>query len=248
MVTHTLQTLEHIGTTTRVLNVLFEECGMKELADRIECTDTIYEIFKKVRSGNYWSFFNYELLENIVNCFCGETSLVAELDQYISKFKVYCQRRVSEVPHGSLKSNGEHANQQSQTIFNVKMDKMFSIEETNLEMIKDIQYKLQTILNVEPLQLVDVEDGCIKLTFRYFKQTRLFPLSEAQRLGLTEIYVQWICCDKDKVLLKKTHSSVEDYTDPSCSICASPINPTITSSLSGTVYSHCGKYIVVCAN
>ena len=126
--------------------------------------------------------------------------------------------------------------QQSQSIFNVKMDGTFSIEEINLEMIKTIQYKLQTILNVEPVQLVDVEDGCIKLTFRYFKQTRLFPLGEAQKAGLTEIGVQWLCCGEDKELLMKKHLSVKDYIDPSCSICASLINPAAASNLSGMAY------------
>ena len=202
LVAHTHNELIKIGTTTKALIMLFREYGIKELANQIKSSDTIPDMFLTVKDGNYWSFFNYELLETIIHSFCERTPLVGELNNYISEFRFYCKRRLSEVPRESLKLNSEEMDQQS--IFYVKMDETFCIEETNLEMIKDIQCKLQVILKVETLQLVNVESGCIELTFRYFNKTRLFPLGETQKVDLTEIGIQWICCGKDKVLLKKT--------------------------------------------
>ena len=170
--THTQGYLFDLNTSAELLKGLFTEGKRKELADQIESTDTISTIFDTIRRGNYWSFFNYELLKTIIKCF-GGPQLRAELDEYISKFKVYCKRRVSEVPRDSL--TGGHTHKQSGSIFKVKLDDIFDI---TLEKIKEIQDRLYLTLNKEPLLLANVEEGCIELTFRFF---RMFPSTEAEK-------------------------------------------------------------------
>ena len=228
LVTHTYNELDKIGTTTKALKILLKQCGMKELADEIKSTDTIFEIFDAVQNGNYWSFFNYELLEAIIRCFCEKTSLVEELEDYKAKFRFYCKRRLSQVPRESLKVNSEQMDQKS--VVYVKMDETFCIEKSNLAMIKDIQCKLQTILKVETLHLVDVKSGCIELVFRYFSDTRLFPLSEMQKIDLTEIGVQWICCSKDNVLLKNRMPATTSAVTCDHTFIQPPSAPATTSS------------------
>ena len=186
--------LRNLETTIEDLKRLFKEREMNELF--IKPTDTIPIILDKLKEGNYWSFFNYELLASIITCFCKETHLIAELDDYVSEFKVYCQRRVSEVPSGSL--SGKQTDKQSMSIFKVKMDDTFHIQETNLEQLKSIQYKLQKVLNMNPLLLVDVEGGCIELTFRYFDSAMLH-LREAEKIALSKMAV---ACFNDEVVLK----------------------------------------------
>ena len=208
LVTHTLTQLQQSGTTAEALEMLIAEHGLEELTDQIDSTDTIPMIMKKVRKGKYWSFFNYELVAAIIKCFCKRTELIAELEDYISEFKVYCQHRVSEVPRGSF--NGDHTKDRC---FKIKLDDSFSIKDIDLKKVKKIQYKLQRILNMKPLQLIDVEGGCIELTFRYFNKTRLFPLSEAKKIALYELGFQWLRYGKDEVLLKKTA-----YSTPSSDI------------------------------
>ena len=199
LVTRTQMQLRHSETTIGDLRTLFIEHEMEELANRVESTDTIPMVLNKVKRGNYWSFFNYEILESIITSCCKGTHLIAELDDYVSEFKAYCQRRVSEVPRGSL--SGEHIDKQS--IFKVKMDDSFHIQDTTLKRLKSIQYRLQKVLKMNPLQLVDVEDGCIELTFRYFNNAmaKLFPWGKEEKIALTEIGVQQLCYDKE-VLLK----------------------------------------------
>ena len=186
LVTHTQMHLRHSNTAADDLRTLFREKEIDELANQINSTDTIPAIWFKIKDGKYWSFFNYELLANIINCFCMGTPLIAELNGYLSEFKIYCQRRVSEVPRGSLR--GEHVVQQSlSSIFKVKMDDKFSVEQSNLQTVKNMQLQLEKILNKKPILLFDVEGGCIEITFRYFND--LSPLKKRERAALAKIGV-----------------------------------------------------------
>ena len=216
LVTHTQMYLRHSKTTSwEDLRRLFVECEIKELADQIESTDTISMILDKVKNGDYWSFFNYKLLESIITCFCKEADLVAELSKYISDFKVYCQRRVSEVPRGSL--GGQHIDQQSSKLLRVKMDNIFSIQKSNLKQIQTIQFQLQKILKIKSLQLIDVDDGCIKLIFRLFDNavSRVFPLGEEVKPALVEIGVRKVELKTDiKTLSYALDSTALDHQQP----------------------------------
>ena len=211
LVAHTLTHLLQSDTTAEVLKALIAEHGLQELTDQIGSKDTIPMIVDKVRKGKYWSFFNYELVASIIK-FCKKTELTEELEDYVSEFEVYCQHRVSEVPRGSL--NG---NQTNNHCFKLKLDDTL-IENIDLNRVKKIQYKLQEILKMKPLQLVNVESGCIELTFRYFNKTKLFPLSEGQKIALSEIGFQWLQCGNDEILLKITTptsaSSPYEHTPP----------------------------------
>ena len=213
LVTRTQMHLCRSETTAEDFKRLFIEREMIELDRRIKSTDTIPMMLDKVKQGNYWSFFNYELLASIIKCFCRETHLITELDEYVSEFKNYCQRRISEVPHGSL------CGEQPQSTFKVKLDDTFHVERIKLQKLKDIQYQLEQILKMEPLQLVNVEKGCIELTFRYFNNaiSRLFPLKEAEMVALSKLGVRWLCCDKNEVVLKTFSAAASaptiDYTN-----------------------------------
>ena len=239
LVTRTQIHLRQSETTIGDLRTLFIEHEMEELADQVESTDTIPMVLNKVKRGNYWSFFNYVILESIITSCCKETHLIAELDDYVSEFKTYCQRRVSEVPRGSL--SGEHADKQSSSIFKIKMDDTFPIQEITLKTLKDIQYQLEKILKMNPLQLVDVKDGCIELTFKFFNNAtaKLFPLGEAEKVDLTEMGVQWFyCAGKEVVLKAKTNFSTQsapigDHTQP-------PSSAPVTDSS-----AHTGDIIII---
>jgi hypothetical protein len=184
--------LRRSSTAADDLRTLFREGEIEELANQIDPTDTIPAIWVKIKEGKYWSFFNYELLANIINCFCMDTPLIAELNGYLSEFKLYCQRRVSEVPRGSLR--GEHVVQQTMSIFKVKMDDKFGVEMSNLQVVKNMQLQLEKILNKKPILLFDVEGGCIEITFRYF--TDLSPMKERKKAALAKIGVKWLRCFK----------------------------------------------------
>ena len=49
--------------------------------------------------SQFWSFFQYDILSSIIKGFCHD--LKPQLDEYTSSLKLYCERRVCEVPNGS---------------------------------------------------------------------------------------------------------------------------------------------------
>lgn len=189
---------------------LFTTYKLEELAEQIDHSDRVFEIFEKIRKGNYWSFFNYELLEIIINAFLRDTSLVKEMANYLVKFKEYCQHRVSEVPRGIV--NGENVDPNySSGMFKVKMDDEFCVQASD---IKDVQHKLQIILNEKPILLADVDHGCIELIFRHFNKAGIFPIEETKKVALAEIGVV-VIFDKDEVLFTPTITESAPASKPS---------------------------------
>lgn len=185
LVGHTEKSLQNSNVTAENLMTFFRNSELEELANSISGSDTIPSVMSKVKKGGYWSFFNYEVLENMIHYYCGETPTVKHLENYISKFHTYCQRRVSEVPTGAFSRDMSFAS--TTKIFKVKLDDKFSIS-SPLELIKDVQYKIQQILNRKPVVLVGVDDGCLQLTLRYFNAT--VSLGETEKAGLKEVGVQ----------------------------------------------------------
>ena len=104
--------------------------------------------------GDYWWFFDYELLSLIINRHCME--LKPELELYITSFKEYCERRICEVPIDVFKERGDEYN------LYVKCDHNF--DKNTLSDVKDIEGKLSDLLETE-LYLLGVEEGCVKLVF-----------------------------------------------------------------------------------
>ena len=205
---------------------------LKELGQSIESSHTIPEIMRKVGQGNYWSFFNYELLEKLIHQFCAESEKVIEkLKRYISDFKKYCQRRVSEVPHRTLKS--KRTKSRNSYDFTLKMDKIFSIQRTKLDVLKEVQLNIQIILNLGgPVLLTNVKGGCIELSFRYFTSNRVFPLSEREKAALAEMNVKWLRYEDSSEAETETKHAALDHTHLQQQPSTSPATtspPTATS-------------------
>lgn len=189
MVAHTLQALEYVGTKANALRVLFIGCEMNELASQITSTDTISDIFEIIQKRNYWNFFNYELLGIIINCFCKDNpTLVRELADYISKFEVYCQHRISDVACAGLFSS-YNCEQTNEKLITAQMY-FTSITKVTLKTMKDIQWKIQVFLNVGPLQLVDV-------SYRDDMELRFKCLNKIGQLCLSEVQKDHLDADDD---------------------------------------------------
>lgn len=192
LVAHTEKSLQNSNNSAENLVTFFRNSELEDLANSIQLedlankirSDSIPTVLTKVKKGGYWSFFNYEVLENMIHYYCDETPTVKHLDNYISKFKEYCQRRVSEVPAGTF--TGDMSSKFAAKVFKVKLDQKFSIS-SPLDSIKHVQYRIQQILNRKPIVLVGVEDGCIQLSFRYFDA--MISVGEKETACLTEIGV-----------------------------------------------------------
>ena len=123
------------------------------------------------------SFFNYHLIEHIVNTL-GTEKDKAELKKYKTNFQQHAQRRVYKCPQqfGPV-SKVVHAD-----IF-VKIDSRY--ENYTVAEIEDYTQELSDLLGVSCkgiLRLCWVEKGCFQLTFQIpsFVKEEIFPLSREQ--------------------------------------------------------------------
>lgn len=204
LVARTEKCLENSDTTAANLKTLFNACS-EELADIVNLTDEITEIMSKATRGKYWTFFNYGLLESVINAYCRQ--LITELQEYVIDFKEYCKRRLYEIPCEVLQADLRLSD--SQSILCVKFDDKFSTDKPVTYFLQ-IQHNLSKILKIEPLHLVHVKDGCIELTFRYFTKQNIIPyIDKHQQDKLEQLGVLRLRCGKQELHLKGESA---DYT------------------------------------
>ena len=173
---------------------VFREC-QKELQD----TKSINDVFFTVK--DYFSFFNYKIIEHILVVF-GTNDDQEEVKKYKETLEKYCKRRVFECPphiYGSRSESG-------QARLVVKKDDV--LEKFSVNELKVFHYKLCRILQVteHTLQLLSVEDGCLQLTFQIpsFVQCLAFPLSENQEKSLLVEGVLVLMCGDYRFLAQVT--------------------------------------------
>ena len=197
LVCMTMESLEKQSKTVKDLIVLLKGCDtldrgsnrlikhLKKLIKVGDIKDAFLVLF------DYWSYFDYELLSTIINTWCKD--LKPDLDNYISDFVNYCELRVCEVPSDSC--GRELPKLDSKKRLYIKIDSTFlhDMQRIKLKDIKNLQSSLSELLCTS-LFLLNVEDGCIKLTFHCLHELDvLFPVSskqgeDLQRLGVTMIY------------------------------------------------------------
>ena len=202
----TRQCLDNLNVTADMLQDFFEGCGVEELADEIKSTDSVSDVMRKANRGGFWTFFNYNLLESIINNFCvNESALVTTLNDYISKFSVYCERRIYEVPIDVIKGAAELSMKPESAIC-LKLDDRFKFSDP-LNKTKYLQILIEELLNVKPSYLINVKEGCIEIIFRYFKKFKeVFPLQEKQISELAQIGVKRLWCDSYEVFMHDEQS------------------------------------------
>jgi len=157
----------------------------------LEKAGDLLEVFMGLK--DYMSFFNYHLIEHIINVL-GTEEVKAELKKYKTNFQEYAKHRVYECPpqFGPVSKVG-HAD-----IF-VKIDSRY--ENYTLAEIEDFSQELSDLLGVSSqgvLRLCWVQKGCFQLTFQIpsFLKKEIFPLSREQERGLAAKGVIRLTCGK----------------------------------------------------
>ena len=138
---------------------------------------------------DYFSFFNYHVIEHIVNRLGTDQDKV-ELRNYKEEFDRYSKRRVFEcLPVFGPVSEADHVD------LVLKVDSVY--EQFTVEEVKKFRYRLSGILCVSQgvLRLCRVEKGCFQLTFQLplFVQQEIFPLSSEQERALVEGVFKLTC-------------------------------------------------------
>lgn len=151
--------------------------------------DTPGEVFLKL--CDYWSFFDYELLALIISACC--TELEEEKNKYVTAFKVYCDRKVSEAPTNfKSKASGTHY------IIRVKIGKDF--DNLTLTELKKLQIQLRNITKID-LRILEIEDGSIVVVFE--SEVNMIALSEKEKselheMGVLKLYTDSVYFDHDE--------------------------------------------------
>ena len=171
---------------------VFRYC-FKELKN----ASTIYEIFMVL--NDYFSFFNYQVLEHIIKSL-GTEEDKTELQRYKKDFNQYAKRRIFEcLPEFGQVSDADHAD-----IF-VKVDSQY--ENYTLVEIEEFRHKLSEILRVSSqgiLRLCRVDKGCFQLMFQVpsLVQHKIFPLSVEQERALAASGVIRLTCGEYQFLVR----------------------------------------------
>ena len=140
---------------------------------------------------DYFSFFNYRVIEHIVNGL-GTPQDRVELQNYKNDFRQYSKRRIYECPpvFGPI-SDTDHA------FLDLKVDSAY--EQFTVEELENFQYRLSKLFGVSPqsvLRLCRAEEECLQLIFQVpsFVQQEIFPLSSEQERALTAEGVIRLTC------------------------------------------------------
>ena len=186
--------------------------------EQLRASQTIDDVF--IILSSYISFFNYEIIERIVNIH-GHESDRENLREYLSRFKEFCHRRAHEKIPLFVDCLPEEP---TCTVLKVKVESDFPKDYT-VRAITLFRAKLCEILGVtEPcLRLLSIEEGCILLTFFLpkFVVPHVFPLSSDQKTSLKSNGVVKCALDDEELIplaiYKRTHKIQKVYAGSSSS-------------------------------
>jgi len=158
-------------------------------SEELRASETIEDVLLVIE--DYFSFFNYHVIEHIVNKLGTDQDKI-ELQNYKKEFDEYSKRRIYECPpvYGSM-SKANHA------VLIMKLDSVY--EKFTVKELKKFEYRLSRIFCVSPqsvLRLCQVEEGCLQLIFQVpsFVQQEIFPLSSEQESALAAAGVIRLTC------------------------------------------------------
>ena len=155
----------------------------------LEAADSIPKVFLILK--DYFSFFNYHIIEHIINTLGTRTDKV-RLQKYKEEFNQYAKRRIFEcLPEFGPVSSTDHAD-----IF-VKVDSHY--DNFTVAQIERFRHKLSEILRLSSqgiLRLCRIEKGCFQLMFQVpsFVQQEIFPQSKEQEKALSAVGVISLTC------------------------------------------------------
>lgn len=168
-----------------VTNIVQDLCSQEQI-EKIKGATSINTLFTELSSLK--SFFNYNIIKDIVDVFGDDSNEKKLLSDYELHFQIFCKRSVFEVPpnifdHGDTSNLFKcYAFKHSPKFHPPKLEDVYTL-------ISDIA----EILNIKPryLRLKSITDGCvcIKILIPDILARKIFPLSETQikRLHMIKI-------------------------------------------------------------
>ena len=131
----------------------------EEHEKRMEKASRFEEIFNILTK--YWSFLDFSHLENIAENFCShECEAKKELDQYKHDVQQFCERRVSELPQGSLSSGTDNEGME-------KLVVTLDLKDPSVKHVRGLKEVIANILGLPASKLIlyDIGTGSVIVTF-----------------------------------------------------------------------------------
>ena len=143
----------------------------------LDGSESTAEIFGRL--SRYFSFFNYGILKLLVHKL-NSTAITKKLKKYKKAFREYSKLRICECPVGAF---GSCEDKEKVYVLKTEMKLNDSLEE-----YEKLQYEMNKVLGGKLLRLINVEEGCVQLTFRGFVEPEL-SLSKENEQELRNIGV-----------------------------------------------------------
>ena len=162
--------------------------------DEIKRAEDVEKVFCVL--GDYYSFFNYGIIEKIVSWF-GTLEDKKRLEAYKEHFKIFCKRRTFECPSNIFGNPAD----EGKTNLVMKVEESWNpTDGCSLENVLRLRNSLGKILEVESdmLYLCQIDKGCVELLFQVpsFVEEDIFPLSMEQQRALASIGVPRLTCGR----------------------------------------------------
>ena len=180
---------------------------------RLRKMESFGEVFQSLM--DYCSWFNHELLDDIIEAYCEEDESVARAkERFHQRFHTYCKHRVRRV----RKQNGfGHFRRKKDSIrIHVKVDRKWN--SIRVEQISILRRNIAEILKVRnhTLYLCTVEKGCVQLLFLVpaFVAEIIFPLAVQQEVALSRAGIfQLTCGDYHFPMLEQVGAFTQIYEE-----------------------------------
>ena len=160
--------------------------------DEIKRAENVEEVFSVL--GDYYSFFNYGIIEKIVSWF-GTQEDKKRLEAYKEHFKIFCKRRTFECPS---KIFGNPVNEGKTNLVVKVEESWYPTHGFSLDNVLRFCNSLSEILEVESdtLYLCQINKGCVELLFQVpsFVEEDIFPLTMEQQRSLASMGVPRLTC------------------------------------------------------
>ena len=144
---------------------------------------------------DYWSWYNYSLLEEIINEY-GDEEDQSRLDGFKKKYYAFAHNRIVEFSQHPMTFGAAVGDGKARTLLVFKVDR--SWDTIHIGQLSEIHRNLASILKVKPhtLYLASIRKGCILVTFLIPSSVAqaVFPLSTSQKEALAATDIMLVKC------------------------------------------------------
>ena len=158
----------------------------RKFEDSNTTVETVWRII-----GEYFSFFDYEVLE-VITDILGTEEDKEDFLNYKKDFEEYVKQRL--FTSQTLSESSISSNEENTVLF--KLDNLY--DDCAFGCLKRLQARISSILKLNKgvLQLRNIKDGCVLLVFEVpeFIVEHIFPLSAEQESALQELGVTGLDC------------------------------------------------------